>query len=535
MSIPRYYQSRAIEFVLLAWEESHRVLLVSPTGSGKNFMAANIIKRLLPSRCLFLGDQSELVFQPADAISRFAGIVPAIEKAERHAPLNSKVVVASVQSISRAKTLERYPPDFFSYIINDEAHRHVESKNRVFEYFAQAKVCGLSATPFRATMKDLSKWYDDTAFSLPILDLMAQGFAPPWNIVTPDFEIDLAGVEIKKGPEGKDYDAESLSTTIEPCYEQIAELIKPYVKGHHGIAFLPLIKSSEAFSAIARRAGITAIHIDGKSPGRDEILTAFRMGRYELLCNANLAETGVDIPIADVFLNLRLTRSAVKYQQSVGRVLRVLPGIIDHLPDENQAEERKAAIAASAKPFATIINLLLQHDELGVIGPESLIAQTQEEALGIAEAIKKQRTPLQLEEIARRVQEDKESKLVKKLEEVAIRKGGKIEPAAFAILIENKPLQNFTPSMKWHFEDPTEKQLLALEKFGLSREGIDTKGYAGKLMENLIWRAEHCLARLHSLKKLRELHIPFDPKSLSETQAKQLLARAKISRLVNAA
>lgn len=531
MIVPRYYQQNAINSVLLAWEELQRVVVQSGVGSGKTFMMAGIVNACLPSRCLVIADQEELLGQCADSMARFTGIIPAIERAKSFASLNAKIAVATSQTLSKDKRLERYPEDFFKYILCDEAHRFCTQKEKIFNYFSKAKVCGVTGTDFRAHMKDLSKWYEDKVFSMPVINLMALGFAPYWEIVTPDFEIDLSKVEIKKGPEGKDYDAESLCTTIEPCYEQIAELIKPMVKGHHAVVFLPLIKSSEAFSAIARRAGITAIHVDGKSEDRNEILTAFKMGRYEMLCNANLMETGVDIPIADVFLNLRLTRSPVKYQQSCGRTLRVLPDVIDHLPHEHQAEERKAAILASAKPKTLIINLLLQHDELGVCGPESLIARTQEEALGIAELIKKQRTPEQLDAIAKRYQEEKESQLVQKLEEVATRKGAKMEPEAFAVMIGSIPLIRWQPSQKWHFDEPSEKQLEALEKWGVSREGVDTKGYASMLMDALVKRGERHLARVRTMKKLRELHVPFDPKTLSEIDAQALIAKFKLGRL----
>lgn len=855
MHTPRYYQRDAVTSVLLSWEEIQRVILHAPTSAGKNFIAAKLIEHLLPERCLFLGDQCELVFQPADAISRFAGVVPAIEKAEYKAKLGARVVVASMQSLSRQSRLERYPSDYFSYIFVDECftskvqvdgrsiadirpgefisafdeasgkilrqrvvrvfrsiptalmrvsiggvsidctpnhpfltphgwtsakdlmfgmpvlssvdvyhklcsvrkecqdsvllphrpeilfqgvpmastqestllgmrkgihaqqiaetipsgeredsllarmprlnafqeeigvqsdagrsfgseeairhvaphwmeasdsrrkwegasiatashgdgfelanrsshfhqypeklwisdmlqggysqcgfkdrnrdrwiisqldfkagagcqerelldwigvdgiavheptsdgefggvcpggfvynlevegthtylangavvhncHRSAKQKDKIAKYFQNAKVVGMSATPFLSSMKDLSEWYDGVAYSLPMLDLIGEGFAPPLEVLTIPVEINLAGVEQKRGFDGKDYDAESLSTTIEPYYERIIELLKEHADNRHTIVFLPLIKSSEAFAAIARRAGITARHVDGKSTDRDEILEAFKRGHFQMLTNANLVSTGVDIPIADTFVNLRPTKSAVLYQQGVGRIMRVLPGIIDDIPDKHQSEERKRRIFESSKKTARIIDFLWQHDKLGIMRAANLIAGNEADALGLAEKIKKQRTPEQLESIARAFQEEKEALLVRQLEEVASRKGARIAPDAFGFMIGNRHIQNYEPQVKWQADHPTDKQLAVLARWGIEAEAVDSKGLASTLIDNLIFRSKNHLASIKQMSILKENGIPFDPLQTSSQEAIRLIQAAKLRLMRKAA
>jgi hypothetical protein len=61
----------------------------------------------------------------------------------------------------------------------------------------------------------------------------------------------------------------------------------------------------------------------------------------------------------------------VAWFQKAGRIGRVLEGIIDGL---KHATERKAAIAASAKPDALILDLLYHADRFGVQGPADLVA-----------------------------------------------------------------------------------------------------------------------------------------------------------------
>lgn len=527
--ISRWYQAEAVQSVLFAWQEYHRVLLHSGTGSGKNFMGAKLIQAVQPGRCLFLGDQNELVIQPASAIDRFAGIIPAIEQGKKRASLRAKVVVASVQTMARTKRLENYPPDFFDYILADECHRMVDQKQRVFDYFSKAKVCGLTATPFRSTVKDLAKWYEEVAFSMPTMSLIDGGFAPPLRILNMPVEIDLAGVATRHGIEGNDYDAESLSTTIAPYYEKIVELLKEHASNRHIIVFLPLIKSSEAFAAIARRAGIQAVHIDGKSADRDQILESFRLGRFQMLCNANVVETGVDVPIADCFVNLRPTKSAVKYNQSIGRVLRVLPGVIDHLPGRNQAAERRDAIAASAKPDAILIDLLWQHDELGVMRPGHIIATNEADARAIYEKSKTLKTPEDLQRIAKLVQEEREALVVKRLEEFATRNSSrKMEPAALGFLIGSRSIMNYEPVARWEMEPPSKPQLESLSRWGIDTELVKSKGQASGLISAAIHRFKNNLATVNQLRALSSLGVKFDPARLTVKDASDMIARTKL-------
>lgn len=530
----RYYQQDAKDAVLCALEEFDRVLLNLPTGSGKTVVAAHIIKSLIPKRCLFLADQDELCQQPLTVIDREAHVIAALEKAKDRASLNARVVVASSQTLARDSRLHRYPPKFFHYGIVDEAHRGADRDRQITEYLCH-KVIGITATPFKADLRDLSSYYEETAYSMPVMSienplegLIGQGFAPPLKIVRPPLEIDLGGVKSRKTFGETDYDLESLSTTIAPYFEEAAVRIKEHGAHRHTIVFLPLIKSSQAFAAIARSVGISAVHVGGQDPDRDEKILSFSRGKIQMICNSDLLSTGVDMPIADCLANLSPCRSVVKYQQRVGRILRVLPGVIDHLPGRHQVEERKAAIAASAKPDALLIDFLWQHDKLGVIGPEALIARNQQEALGLAEKMKMQRTPEQLEAIAKWFQEEREAQLVKQLEAVAGRTS-QVEPASFGYLIGSKSLMAFEPETQWQAEPPTERQLDKLAEWGIDPAKVTCKGEASKLMDAMIHRKKFRLASVEKLKTLQDAGIKFDPRTLTDKQALQIITERKLT------
>jgi len=507
MFIPRFYQRDAQNAVREAWKEFRTVLVTMGTGAGKLSIAAKQIEECAEiGKCLFLADRDELLRQPLERFNRVAGLIPALEKAGDKASLNAKVVVGSLQTLKREGRRERFPRDHFKFLFVDEAHRNSDGAAEIVQYFDSAKVCAYTATPFRAGLRDLSKYYETVAYAMPMLDLIGEGFAPPMKVLTLPVEIDISGVKQSYSVDGKDFNPTDLAGTMAPYFEAIVDLLKEHVPNSQIIASLPLIALSKDFATICRAKGITARHVDGKSEDRHEIIHAFSLKRFQLICCADLLSTGVDIPTADCYLNLSPTRSAVKYQQFVGRVMRVLPGVIDHLPEKDQAEERKACIAASEKPYATILDMLLQDGELGVMRPGHLVANSEEEAQTIYGATKKVRSPEDLQEIARRVLEDREQQLVRRLERATAQTGGKVLSIEHVgALLHSRKLLHYEPVSKWEEKEVSQPQAQLLHRFGINPEGIQTKGAASVLIGELIDRRTRGLCTFKQAEYLKRL------------------------------
>lgn len=492
----------------MAWSEHDRVLLVLGTGSGKTVIAGLIIKNLLPARVLFLADSEELCGQPLSSLSNATGVIPALEKSDSRASLNAEIVVGSSQTLCKKARRERFPVDHFDYIFIDEAHRGTGRDIEIADYFQCAKVCGITATPFRSDVQDLAKWFSCVAYSKPMIDLIEEGFAPPWQIVTLPVEIDLANVKVRQSFGEKEYDAEESAHKIEPWFDEIARSSKKYIKGRHGIAFLPLKASSEKFAAICRRHEIAAVHVAGDSPNREEIFQTFREGKIELLCNAGVASTGVDLPIADLFLNLRLTKSLAWYQQAAGRAARPLPGVIDHLTEESQAEERRRLITNSAKKNALVLDLLWQNDMLGMIHAGHLVSNSEEEAQDLLKKTRKLREPLDLIELHAKVVADREERLRAALEEAASKAKGKLVPAEqMPIILNDDLLLRYHPLEAWEMQPPTPNQLKKLETWGVNPDGVRTFGYAHVLISAMIFRFKFKLAPLKALRLVKQLKV----------------------------
>ena len=527
MKTLRYYQRQMLSACFKSWHNHRRVLIQSPTGSGKGLVAAAMIGKLLPRRCLLNGDQRELVHQPLSAIRDQCNVIPALEQAEHKASLKAGVVVSSIQTLSKKSRMERFPPDFFKAIITDECHRNCEQKSVVHDYFYDAHVCGMTATPFRGDMSSLAKWYDDVAYSKTIMDFIEEGFAPPVIVDTIPIEIDLANVECSTTGHGRDFKESDLDTTILPYLEEIAKVVVEKASNRKTIAFLPLCKTSSIFAEILRRHGIAAQHVDGQDRDRDQKIQAFKEGRFQVLCNSKLVSTGVDIPIADCFLNLTPTRSAVFYQQSMGRSMRVLPGVIDHLPEKEQSEERRECIAFSDKPNILVLDLLWQNERFSVMHPGHLLAKDPEVAEMVFRRTKKNLSPEDLMAITKRCQEEREMQLVKALERAAAKDKSRhgIKANHVAGLLHDKKLSDYLPIAAWEQESPTEKQVAWLQKSGIDPSSIPSKGYATKLFNEMTFRFKYGLATIKQLRLIAKLdpHGEHNPSSLTINDAKNLI------------
>lgn len=497
----RWYQDETIDAVIWGWERFNRLLINLPTGSGKSFIAAKIIEQCSSdsTRCLFLIDQNELATQALRAVTRFTGIIPAIEKAQHHSNLESRTVIGSIQTMKK-KRLERFPRDHFTHIVADEVHRITDAKSKVFDYFENAKVCGMTATPFRANLADLSKWFEHVAKSIPMIDLIGDGFAPSMRVLTLPVEIDLENIALRQTPDGKDYDLEQIESAIEPYFDSIAELIKENAQGRHGIAYLPLVKTSQAFASVLREHGITAKHVDGNSPDREQIIEGFARGQFSWLCNAALLSTGVDLPIASAFLNLRPSKSMNYYQQCLGRVMRPLPGVIDDLPGKDQAEERKQRLEDSSKPDSLIFDLLWQHDKLASIRPGSLFCDNEEDVAAFTRAAKD--GSQDAIELSKRVRRERELQLIRALERAAAAKILKepISHAGAAVLIGSQELVTYQPVSRWEFEPITDAQRRTLMNWGIDTGAVATKGLAKQLIDSLHHRMRTGFATLKQLR-----------------------------------
>ncbi|HNT33124.1 MAG TPA: DEAD/DEAH box helicase family protein [Candidatus Aminicenantes bacterium] len=165
----RYYQDAAIRAVLeKIARRGKRALLALATGSGKTFIAVNLLKKIADAgqlrRALFVCDRDELRAQGLAAFQNVFGADAAAVTSD-NPQKNARVLVATYQTLDVDREdsdanflLANYPPDYFSHIVIDECHRSAWGKwSQVLTRNASAVQVGLTATPRRLEVEENTK------------------------------------------------------------------------------------------------------------------------------------------------------------------------------------------------------------------------------------------------------------------------------------------------------------------------------------------------------------------------------------------
>jgi superfamily II DNA or RNA helicase len=320
----RGYQKEAVAGVFRSWREFDRSLGISPTGSGKTLMFADIAAQRLPSgRILILAHRDELIEQAIDKLQWSRQLSAAKEKAEDRASLDSGVVVGSVQTLARQTSRERFPSDHFMTVIVDEAHHILaETYQRILKYYQTEKILGVTATPDRGDTRNLGKFFQDIAFEISLIDLIRAGFLCRVKVQTVPIKIDISGVSVRAG----DFSDEELAIALEPVLEEIADAVGVYAKNRKTLVFVPLIRIADQFAEILRSKGFAAEMVSGQCTDRADKLARFKNGETRILCNAVLLGEGYDEPSIDCVICLRPTKIRSFYAQMIGRGTRIHPG-----------------------------------------------------------------------------------------------------------------------------------------------------------------------------------------------------------------
>ena len=464
----RPYQQQARDHIHAEWENGHtRTLLVLPTGTGKTIVFASVAADQVRAgdRVLILAHRGELLEQAADKLQRSTGLVSAVEKADATC-LNTwfRVVVGSVQTLQRTARLERFPHDYFGTIIIDEAHHAItDGYRRILDYFGDAKVLGVTATPDRGDMRNLGEVFDSLAFEYKLTDAIKEGYLCRIMAQTIPLKLDISSVTMSGG----DYAVGDLGTALDPYLEQIAAEMAQRCKGRKTVVFLPLIKTSQKFRDLLNSHGFRAAEVNGQSTDRKEVLADFDAGKYNVLCNSMLLTEGWDCPSVDCVVVLRPTKVRSLYSQMVGRGTRLSPGKSDLL----------------------LLDFLWRTDKHELCRPADLVCEDRAVARQMTENLAQTGCPEDIEEAAVQASEDvvaqREEALAKQLEEQRRKKARLVDPLQYEMSIQAEDLAGYVPAFGWEAGPPTEQQAAALEKLGILPDAVESAGKASLLLDRL--------------------------------------------------
>lgn len=395
MNTLRDFQAEDVEKIFSEWEEHKSTLYVAATGLGKTHVITEVVRRLLPKRTIFLCHRTELIFQAREHFID-AGIECSIEKAELIASTNlftrTPVVLAMVQTLLSGEVdkrrMSRFNPNDFGLLVYDESHHSVSPGNKsIVDYFTSGnpnlKILGVTATPQRADEEAMGQIFESVANVREILWGIENGWlvdVKPWFHTIAG--LDFSHIRTTAGDlNNADLDAvmtseSSIQGVVHPTLEALAR-IEPHELDtipvpqwgvylgnldrrdwRRAIVFTVSVKQAEMLCGIFNRVipGI-ASWVCGKTSDqeREQVLDKFKKGGTSILVNVGITTEGYDNPWVDLIVMARPTKSELLYRQIAGRGTRVLPGLIERLPNK---EERIKVIKESSKPFLTIMDFV---------------------------------------------------------------------------------------------------------------------------------------------------------------------------------
>lgn len=357
---PRYYQTVAVNRAIEAIAKGQdRVMVVMATGTGKTFVASQIIYRLWKSRTkkriLFLADRNILVDQTiSNDFKHFGDKMVKIEN--RKVDKSYEIYLALYQAVSGSEEekniYKQFSPDFFDLIIVDECHRgsaRADSAWReILEYYTAATQIGLTATPKETQDVSNIDYFGEPVYVYSLKQGIQDGFLAPYKVIRVALDKDLEGYRPEKGKQDKfghviddreynitDFDKRLV---LEKRTEIVAEKITDYLnktdRFAKTIVFCVDIDHAERMrqALVNKNSDLVAqnykyiMRITGDNPeGKAELDNFIDVeSKYPVIVTTSkLLTTGVDAQTCKVIVLDTNINSMTEFKQIIGRGSRI--------------------------------------------------------------------------------------------------------------------------------------------------------------------------------------------------------------------
>lgn len=498
----RPYQLEAIESVFTTFHEYDSAILVQATGTGKTCVAAKVCERFRPEgRILFLAHREELLKQAQEKLQQWTTLKTGIEQAEKTVAglWLPDVTIASVQTLSQPRRLEKFAPDTFGLIICDECHRSTASTYQlIFRYFHTAKRLGLTATADRTDGKAMGAVYNAVAYTYEIRDAIEQGFLVPIRQQAVEVHsLDLSKVRTTAG----DLNEGDLETILleERNLHEVAQPTVELAKDRPTLLFCSTVKHSHALAEVINRyKPESASAIDGSfdSARRIHTLNQFKNGDIQFLANCDLLTEGIDIPQVACVAMARPTKSRIRYCQAVGRGTRLYP------PDKKDLLILDYVGNSGRHSLISALDILDGNTDLAVKARAQTLSKKNPK-LTILQALEQAS-----EELAT---EQRQTVLAKA-------KFHTVEVDPFTVLGVHPR------AGRWGGQAISDKQIAILDKAGIPWSRLD-KGQASEVIDKIFNRREQGLCTVKMAKALMKYGL--NPDVSFEVASKQLNAIAQ--------
>lgn len=355
----RYYQRVAINRVMESVAQGeNRILLVLATGTGKTYVAFQIMWRLwkagVKKRVLFLADRNILVDQAkTNDFKPFETVMTKFNRAK--VDKSYEVYLALYQSLTgpeeSQKAYKEFSPDFFDLIVIDECHRGSADADsawrEILEYFSGATQIGLTATPRETKYISNIDYFGKPVYQYTLRQGIQDGFLAPYRVVRIDIDKDLQGWRPEKGQKDKhgnviedrvynqkDFDR---SLVIDERTELVARKISEFLQGTDPMGKTIVFCEDIDHAERMRRALINENQDQYKKNPKyivrftseseetallDDFITA--ASPYPVVATTSkLLTTGVDAQTCKLVVLDRIINSMTEFKQIIGRGTRV--------------------------------------------------------------------------------------------------------------------------------------------------------------------------------------------------------------------
>lgn len=317
---PNFMQKEALENLKILRESKNKGLLISATGTGKTYLSAFDVKNVKPERMLFIAHRKTILKK---AKYTFESIIKNKKMAVygEESIADADYIFAMVQTLNKKEHLEKFPQNYFNYIIIDEVHHSgAKTYQSIISYFKPDFLLGMTATPERSDDFDIYRLFNhNIAYEIRLYDALRENLLCPFHYFgVSDITIDGECIDNKTSIK---------NLTLEERVDHIIEKSRYYgYSGEklHGLMFTSRVEEANILADKFNERGIKSIALTGEhgDNARESAIEKLEKGEIEYIITVDIFNEGVDIPCVNQVILLRPTESSIVYIQQLGRGLR---------------------------------------------------------------------------------------------------------------------------------------------------------------------------------------------------------------------
>ena len=315
-----------------------RALLISATGTGKTYASAFAMRELGFRRVLFLVHRNQIAKQAMKSFRKvFGGRVSMGLLAGKYQDYDAEYLFATIQTLSKDVSLERFAPDAFDAVIIDEAHHSsAESYTKVMKYFTPKLWLGMTATPDKRDDhlegRNIYEIFNhQIAYEIRLQDAMEEDLLCPFHY----FGITDLDVIADEGRTAEEKVENFRYLTSD---ERVANILRQAeyfgFSGDRvkGLVFCSRIDEARLLSAKFNDRGLRTVVLSGSDSESVRTQAIERLAgedgdeALDYIFSVDIFSEGVDVPEINQVIMLRPTESPIVFIQQLGRGLRKAEG-----------------------------------------------------------------------------------------------------------------------------------------------------------------------------------------------------------------